>query len=213
MNRRVAHGAACAALLLCAGTADANRSGITHRAQIGCGGGGCHAGGAQPNVELIGPGALAPGEAADFTVRISGGQSAAGANVESTAGLLVPGEGLAARGGQLVHAGDARTYTDGAAVFTFSFEAPDTPGTVELFAAGNSVDNNFQATGDQWALASTTIVVGNGVAPDGGVDPDAGDGGNGGGDSGCRQQPGAPSGGGLVFALLLGGGLLVRRSM
>lgn len=213
MRARAALGAGVLGVgLLAAGPAEANRSGIIARAQIGCGGGGCHSGGAMPTVELLGPSMVAPGAVADFVVRVSGGQQAAGANIEASAGLLVPGDGLAARAGQLVHAGDARAYADGAAEFTFQWEAPAAPGRVDLFVAANSVDNNFLPTGDQWGLASTTITVGDGVAPDAGPQPDAGSpggGGGGGGDEGCSQRPGAPTGG--AFGLLLLGLLAARR--
>ncbi len=208
--------AALLATLTVAGAADANRSGIPGRAQIGCGGGGCHSGGDVPTVELIGPASMMPGEVADYALRVGGAQSAAGATIQASGGLLVPGTGLAARAGQLVHAGDTLAYVDGVAEFTFQFEAPDTAGTIELFAAGNAVNDNFQPSGDGWALATTTIVIGSGVAPDAGMSPDAGgeDGdGDGGGDdaSGCRQQPGAPAGGTPWMLLLVGAGLLRRR--
>ncbi len=209
-------GAGALGLILLAAPAEANRSGIIARAQVGCGGGGCHSGGAMPAVELLGPSSVAPGGVADFVVRVSGGQMAAGVNIEASAGLLVPADGLAARAGQLVHAGDARPYTDGAAEFAFQWEAPDAPGQVDLFVAANSVDNNFQPTGDLWGLVASTIAVGDGVAPDAGPPPDGGAGGagggdgGGGGDSGCAQRPGVPPGGGAL-ALLLFGGLALRR--
>lgn len=207
-------GAAAVAALLLASPAEANRSGITERAEMGCGGAGCHAGGTAPDVQFIGPSSVAPGGVAEFTLRVVGGQVAAGANIRANAGLLVPGTGLSARNGQLVHAGDALAYTDGAAEFTFEWEAPDSPGAVDLFAAANSVDNNFVPTGDMWALASTTVTVGGGT-PDGGApepepSPDAG-GGGGGGDEGCAARPG-PAGGGAILAALLIGGLAWRRS-
>lgn len=212
-------GVATAALLICSGgAADANRSGIVGRAQLGCGGGGCHSGGDLPTVELLGPSSIGPGEIADYALRVSGAQSAAGATIEASGGLLVPGAGLAARAGQLVHAGDTLRYVDGVAEFTFQFEAPDAPGTFDLFAAGNAVDDNFLPSGDNWALATTTITVGSGIAPDAGMPPGAGGAGGendvvGSDDTdGCRQQPGTGGSNWPLMLLGLGAALLrVRR--
>lgn len=205
--------------ILWAAPAEANRVGIISRAMQGCGGGNCHAGGASPTVELLAPATAEPGEALDLTLVVSGGQAAAGVNIQVSDGLLEPTDStLKVQVGQLVHNGSPLDYTDGEARFAFRWTAPVAPGDVVLFASGNSVNNDFLATGDQWGLASATItVVGGGAGGAGGTggaaggQPDAGiggdDGGDSGGDSGCRAQPGHSN---APWALMLVAIALVR---
>lgn len=200
--------------LLAADPALANRSGISGRTTTGCGGGACHSGGTAPAVELIGPAELEAGGAAEFTLRVSGGQTAAGANISAGGGLLVPVDTtLAPRAGELVHNGDALDYVDGAAEFRFRWEAPDTNGPVDIFAVANSVDGNQIPTGDNWALVSTTVTVGGGAPPEDAGMADAGDAGQtggGGGDEGCAQAPGLDDSP-LPWLVVIGGVLLVTR--
>lgn len=214
------------------GAAHAYKFGMTGKAQEGCGGGGCHMGGMAPSVELLGPDTVAPGAEVDFILRVSGGQVAAGANIDASDGLLFPtDETLKNLGGQLTHNGDYIAYDgQGSRVdIMFAWQAPDALGRVTLWAAANSVNTDATASGDLWALAEVSIEVaeGGGAGGEGGVGGGAGgeggagggavgvdggvDGGEGGGDDGCRAAPGrtgSPIGGALA---LLGLGWMIRR--
>lgn len=215
MTTRVLFAGALVVGALGAPPAQAYKVGINNRAQVGCGGGGCHMGGMAPAVELLGPSAVAPGEEVEFILRVAGGQLAAGCNVEASDGLLIPiDDTLRVLGGQLTHNANWQPYDDQRqqVEFVFNWVAPDDIGAVTLFAAANSVNTDGTATGDLWAITQATVEVGAGGDVDMGAGdaPDAGsDGGSGGGDDGCRQAPGAPAGGGGVMLLALLG--LARR--
>lgn len=209
----------------------AYRVGMTGKAQEGCGGAGCHMGGMAPSVSLIGPDTVAPGAEVDFILRVSGGQVAAGANIEASDGLLFPvDDTIQNLGGQLTHNRDYITYDEqGMQVdIMFAWQAPDTLGRVTLWAAANSVNTDGASTGDLWALTETSIEIaeGGGAGGEGGAGGAGGDGGagggqggadggvdagSGGGDDGCRVAPGSsgsPVGGALA---LLGLGWVARR--
>lgn len=219
MTPRALFAGALVAGALGATPALAYKVGINNRAQVGCGGGGCHMGGMAPSVELIGPASVLPGDEVEFTLRVAGGQLAAGCNVEASDGLLIPiDDTLRVLGGQLTHNANWQPYDDQRqqVEFVFNWVAPDDIGAVTLFAAANSVNTDGTATGDLWATTQATVQVGEGAgggdadmgAGGAGGAPDAG-GGGGGGDDGCRQLPGAPGGSGaLLFVALLG---LARR--
>lgn len=197
----------------------AYKVGINNRAQVGCGGGGCHMGGMAPAVELIGPASVMPGDEVEFTLRVAGGQLAAGCNVEASDGLLIPiDDTLRVLGGQLTHNANWLPYDDQRqqVEFVFNWVAPDDIGAVTIFASGNSVNTDGTASGDLWATTQATVQVGEGGGGAGGDGdmgaggaPDAGNGGGGGGDDGCRQLPGAPGGGGVLLLVALLG--LARR--
>lgn len=206
------------ALLSFGGAAHAYSTGINNRAQVGCGGGGCHAGGDAPAVTLDGPATLAPGANGTFTIHVAGGQQrGVGVDVSASGGRLAPVDAdLKLLVDDLVHSGGALAQSEASRDILFRFTAPDAPGSYDLFVAANSVNRDGNSTGDMWALATTTITVagGGGAGGDGGQgggEADAGTDTSGGDDRGCSQthdtQPPAP----LLLAALAALGLRRRR--
>ena len=194
-------------------TAFANRIGIIARAQMGCGGMGCHDGlGEAPLVSVTDTGAVGPGGTATFTVEVTGGQTAAGFDIQAADGSLASVDStLRLMGPELVHSLEPVAYVDGKAVVQFDWIAPDAPGSYDIFIAANSVNNDMLNTGDNWASISTSITVtGGGAGPDAGV---GGSGDSGGGDDGgCAiSAPGAPARGSILLFAALGSALILRR--
>ena len=76
-------------------------------------------------------------------------QTAAGLDVAVTAGVLASlGSDTQVMNGEITHTGPKANNGAGVAVFTFSWTAPDAPGVVTMYAAGNSVNQNALNTGD-----------------------------------------------------------------
>ncbi len=228
--------AACTATLaglLLAGGAHAYTMGIPGKSIEGCGGAGCHAGGAEPTVVLMTPGRVSPGATVQLVLGFRDAGAAVGGDISAQAGVLQPAEGGALRAvaRELVHNGMAIPTADGFVEIPFLWTAPEVAGPVTLFAAGNSVNLDRLPSGDAFSVTSATIEV----APEGGAGGaggagggpsgvDAGAGGAGGGsggtggaaapsggsdDGGCRAS-GTPAGASL-WALVLGALLLRRR--
>ncbi|HZI09452.1 MAG TPA: MXAN_6652 family MXYO-CTERM-anchored protein [Myxococcus sp.] len=194
------------AACLVSGSALANSTGITGRsgkqgANTTCTGSSCHSGGTgTPTVTLEGPATLEPNQVGNYKLIVRGGPGArAGFNVAVDNGSLNAGGGSQKLSGELTHI-QPRAFTNGEAVFDFTLVAPASNGTVKLFGAGNSANNNGAESGDSSALAQLTINVGTGGGNGGGGDDDE--------DKGCAAAGGAPL---LGAALLLLGARLRRR--
>ncbi|NOK01834.1 MULTISPECIES: MXAN_6652 family MXYO-CTERM-anchored protein [Myxococcus] len=188
---------------LVSGSAFANSMGISGRS--GKQGSGftcaeCHSGGSAPTVTIEGPTTLAPGATGNYTLVIRGGPAAgAGYNVavSDNGGTLNPGTGSYKLSGEVTHK-NIQAFSGGAARFDFTLVAPSTPGTVTLYGAGNSVNENGTDQGDASAATTLNVTVATG-------------GGNGGGDDdggGCAAAGGIPL---LGAALVLLGTRLRRR--
>jgi hypothetical protein len=167
----------------------------------------------KPTVQLSGPTYLTPGETGQYTFTITGGPGASsdgfgGMNVavDNSGALLQPGTGLYEDFGELTHVG-GNAFSGTSITFTFTLVAPETPGTVKMYAAGNSTDNNGNLTNDQSAATTLDILVSNdppdagtgnppdagtGNTPDAGPGPDTGTGKGGDGSSGCAAMGGPP---------------------
>lgn len=121
----------------------------------------CHTGGIAPGVALAGPLQINVGATGTYTFTITGGQAAGGGlDVSATAGTLVstaPDTKIAA--GEIVHNAAKTADATGAVTWTFDWTAPTTPGTVTIYAAGNSVDLTGSTTGDAASAASITVTV------------------------------------------------------
>lgn len=137
--------------------------GITNRTQKN--GTGCICHGSLPTAEvsvsILGPEALSAGQTEVYTVAISGGPlSAAGTNIAASAGNLniVSGQGLRKQGDELTHTGP-KVPESGTVSFQFSLTAPVEPGTVTLYANGNSVNLSGDPSGDQWNFALNRTVA------------------------------------------------------
>lgn len=113
------------------------------------------------NVTISGPNALQPGQKATYRVSISGGPLVrAGTNIASSSGELSPvqGSGLQKIGDELTHI-SPKAPSGGVVSFDFEFTAPNTQGTVTLYANGNSVNFNGTSSGDQWNYAANYQVL------------------------------------------------------
>lgn len=119
----------------------------------------CH-GDANSNVTVVidGPSELKPGETADYTVTVSGGpMKTGGTNIAVSSGVLVEGEGLKYKGGELTHT-MPQAFKDGKIVFKFKYTAPETGGEITIFANGNSTNNDESKKGDAWNYAPNKVV-------------------------------------------------------
>jgi hypothetical protein len=101
------------------------------------------------------------GQSYPLTLTVSNASNAkAGFNVAVSGGTLAAGTGSKINGmaSQITHTAPM-TMNSGSATFSFTWTAPNTPGTVTFSAAGNAVNgNNNDDSGDQWntATASST---------------------------------------------------------
>lgn len=123
-------------------------------------GSGCDCHGDSPtttvNVTISGPQLLSPGAKGTYRVSISGGPLLrAGTNIAASSGTLniVTGSGLKKVGDELTHT-SPKAPQGGVVTFDFEFTAPNMPGTVTLYANGNSVNYNGSTNGDQWNYAT-----------------------------------------------------------
>src|SRR5262245_57865934 len=155
--------AANAALTLCATAAAAHSTGETGhsgRQRITCNA--CHNGGMPPAVRFTGRDTVAAGDTATYRFEVESmgaAQHAAGFNVAASGGGLgvIDGQGeqFVAAVGELTHT-MPKENIDMVAGWDFRWTAPAAPGAFTLFGAGNSVNLNFQDSGDR---ASTTTFV------------------------------------------------------
>ena len=137
---------------------------------------------------------VAPGETVDLMLTAAGpqagGMAKAGLNVEADDGTLIPdADGVTkALLGQLVQS--APVPFDGDSVqFMFQWTAPDTAGPVTIYAAVNSVNGDFNTTGDNSAVIEATIQVGDAAGGAGGEPGTGGDPGSAGGLIGAGGEP------------------------
>jgi hypothetical protein len=140
----------------------------------------CHAGGIAPDVRFEGPTALAAGTTGSyrFVVRSrSSAQRYAGFNVAvgdeagAFAGRLDPGEGarpVSSFGGQcprpmpqceITHLFPTEVDEQQEVGWSFTWRAPDEPGTYVLYGAGNSVDTDVLGPGGDLASATAIVVA------------------------------------------------------
>lgn len=146
--------------LLLAWVTLANEDGRTAGSTSGCGS--CHGSVADEATVLTlyaSDLTAAPGERLEAELVLTHPtQLGAGMNVSATGGALEAGAGSRLSGGELTHEAPL-TLVDGTARFGFAWTLPDEAGTVRLRAAGNAVNGDGAATGDDWALASPLVVV------------------------------------------------------
>ncbi|HEX8703469.1 MAG TPA: MXAN_6652 family MXYO-CTERM-anchored protein [Myxococcaceae bacterium] len=211
-------------------SAQANTAGISGRSGKqgqGCMTSGCHAtnpGPTAPTVRIDGPTSLTAGATGNYTLVIQGGPGVkAGMNVavSNGGGTLNPGAGSKLAGGtELAHTAP-RDFTSGESRFDFTLVAPSTPGSVVMYASGNSTNGNGANSGDNAVSTQVTIQVNAASTPDAGTgtpdagsgNPDGGGGGGGDGDEddeggcGCAGAGGAP----MVMLLALVAARFARR--
>ncbi|ATB31653.1 MXAN_6652 family MXYO-CTERM-anchored protein [Melittangium boletus] len=156
----------------------------------------CHLGASAPTVTLSGPTELAPGAKGEYTLTIRGGAAVVGGMnvaVDNTTAVLQPGTGSQKLGAEITHDGP-QAFKDGELRFSFSLVAPTTPGTVKIYGAGNSANNNGSSDGDRGSSTTLDVTVT--------------------GDEGDDTQGGCSTTGGLpmfVLAMAAAGLPLLRR--
>jgi len=138
------------------------QSGITGRTlkgpEPGCT---CHSENPSSNVSVIinGPDVLNMGETADYSVVITGGVlTRGGTNIAVSNGSLNAGTGMQKVSGELTHTAP-KAPQNSMVVFEFTYTAPETPGTVTMYANGNSVNFNGQPLGDAWNFAESKMIT------------------------------------------------------
>jgi hypothetical protein len=128
----------------------------------------CHDGGATPSVTLAGPTAVDPGETNFYTLTISGGQEEAGGlDVSASGGALsIADLGTYLLGGEITHSSPRNVNPVTSEVaWSFRWTAPLSAGEQKLYAAGNSVNLQAGANGDQAKTDELTIQVGGAATP------------------------------------------------
>lgn len=157
--------------------ATAHISGVTGRTSTvgqGCAGGECHsAASTNTTVSIIesvdGKVLTAPNTKVKLTLVIrNAGMKLAGCNiaVKTSKNGLVRGGTLSADssssltllGSELTHF-QPKSFHDGVVTFQFSWQAPNNEGTYYLQAAGNAVNDDGSASGDQWAFLTPVELV------------------------------------------------------
>ena len=162
----------------------ANIGGITTRSgknpSMTCAGSGCHsapANTARPTVTLSGPTSLNAGETGNFTLVIAGGPGAVGGMnvaVDSAQASLQPGTGMRKQAAEITHSAP-KAFSNGEVRFDFTMIAPAAGGSVRIFAAGNSTNNDGTNGGDtSTATTMDVTIVGSSGGTDGGTQPDGG---------------------------------------
>ncbi len=173
-------GLSCLLGLLSVAAAFGYSSGITGRTISGCT---CHSSASTATTltaqSSSGSFRTRPGQTLNLTVIVAqSSRQAAGINIAvhdqngQNAGTLSPasGSGLQLLSGELTHT-QPKTMSGGQASFSFSWTAPNIPGTYTLRAAGIAVDGNGNTSGDLWNFLSPVTLTVAGIAvvqPNGG---------------------------------------------
>jgi len=140
---------------------------------------GCHVTGPgtkAPMVRFEGPTQVDPGALVTYSFIVTSEnptvQIQAGLDVAASAGTLgaLPGQqeqvlkNPVTMQGDITHTGPKDNDQNGEAAWQFTWQAPTTPGVYILFGAGNSVDASSTFEGDEAAITTLMITVGD-VAP------------------------------------------------
>ena len=132
---------------------------------------GCHnMGGVAPTVTIIGPTTVQAGQTASYTIQIqsnAAAQTAAGIGAtvrdgtNSPTGTLTPAntETQILAPGELTHTAPKSADGSGLTTFEFSWTAPTTVGSVTMYVAGNSVNEDSGTAGDNSQAITRTITV------------------------------------------------------
>ncbi len=156
-----------ALLVLSISGAQGRENGITGVYQNGCGGAGCHGGGANAatTLQLTGPMTMRTGETGDYVFRVSHAQQdAGGLNLAflpaagGPTGTLTAGAGSRVQATQLTHV-EPVNFVQGAAEFDFSWQSPNAHGIYTFRGAGNAVNNDGSRNGDIWNVITNQITV------------------------------------------------------
>jgi len=132
----------------------ASASGVSGKTQKNGAGCTCHGQSNNTTVTITPPsGTIYAGQSYTFSVTVSNsGQAGAGINIAAGNGTLSPGSGLKLLNGELTH--DPKV-TSLPATWSFTYTAPSSPGTDNIYATGNAINNSGDNNGDQWNHATT----------------------------------------------------------
>lgn len=121
----------------------------------------CHSGGTIPTVNLTGPSSVQPGTVSTFTFTISGGQqNSGGLNISANGGVLISTQASTRlQAAEITHNQRAIAATDGTISWSFDWQAPTTPGSYTLYAAGLSSNGDSSTTQDDVATLSYVVTV------------------------------------------------------
>jgi hypothetical protein len=140
---------------------------------------GCHFGDPgtkAPLVRFDGPTQVDPGATVMYTFIVTSEnptvQLQAGIDIAASAGTLgtLPDQqeqvlkNFTTMNGEITHTGPKDNDQNGETTWQFTWQAPTTPGVYVLFGAGNSVDASSTVEGDEAAITTLMITVGD-VAP------------------------------------------------
>ncbi len=154
------------AIFVTAGTAHAVRSGLDgYTGKNGPTCSACHKGGTTPTVTITGPQALTAGHVAEYKVRVQTSAAGVGMGGAATDGVTVtPSTNTKQKFAEVAHS-SVLAPSNGAAEFTFKIQAPPTNGPITVYAIGNAVDNNRNASGDAARAAAFDVTVTGGQNP------------------------------------------------
>ncbi|MCP4876116.1 MAG: PKD domain-containing protein, partial [Gammaproteobacteria bacterium] len=121
----------------------------------------CHSGGLIPALNLNGPLNLQPGAIGTYTLSLSGGQAnTGGLDVSADGGSLISTlSSTKILAGELTHSQRATASGDGSVSWNFDWQAPISPGSYTLFAAGLSSNGDNSTGGDGAVSASQNVDV------------------------------------------------------
>jgi MYXO-CTERM domain-containing protein len=168
---------------LVSGSALANKNGIITRSGktsgSSCAGSSCHSAPAntpRPTVTLTGPTTLNSGETGNYTLVIAGGPAAVGGMnvaVDSAQASLQAGTGQRKQLAEITHS-VPKAFANNEVRFDFTMIAPASGGSVRIFGAGNSTNNDGTNSGDTSAAATLDVTIVGPSGTDGGTQPDGG---------------------------------------
>jgi len=121
----------------------------------------CHSGGDDVEVTLDGPINVDAGSTNKYTLTLRKGQQTfnGGLGVSVSGGTLISIESeTQVVEGELTHL-LSKTSTNGVVTFEFNWIAPNSPGIVMIYGAGNAVNGNFNQFGDKANQTSLSITV------------------------------------------------------
>lgn len=123
----------------------------------------CHGSAATPSVIgiLSGPASLAPGQKAVYNLTITGGPgTGSGCNIAASSGTLAPVSSYIKLSGDELVQTTSTAFQNGSVIYSFTYTAPSTVGTVTLYATAYS-SSRSQSSG-VWNLTpnkSVTVVA------------------------------------------------------
>lgn len=145
-------------------TTTSSSGGITGKAVSGCGGGGCHTTSNNTSITLTGIPAAGFVHGTSYTCTLTvnnGTKSKAGFDMTCSVGSFTAGAGMSLNGTTELYHNTPKTITGGTVSWTFTWTAPASGNLVTFNVAGNAVNNNGNATGDEF----WTDVFSHNVAP------------------------------------------------